>query len=50
MTTDAADDVVTQFSDSDDENHDVQIELPTDNADHASTDMPGIVNLLVITD
>ena len=42
MTSDAADDVIRQFSDSEDENHDVQIEIPPDNADHASADMPGI--------
>ena len=35
-TRHAEDDVVTQFSDSEDENHDVQIETPTDNTDHAS--------------
>ena len=50
MTRDAADDVVTQFSDSEDENHDVHIEIPTDNADHASADMPGIADLLITTD
>ena len=44
------DDVVTQFSDSEGENHDVQIEKPTDNADHAPADMPGIADLLVTTD
>ena len=45
VTRDAADHVVTQFSDSDDKNHDVQIEIRTDNADDASADMPGIVDL-----
>ena len=50
MTRDAADDVVTKFSDNEDGTHDVQIEIPTDNADHASAGMPGIVDLLVTTD
>ena len=49
MTRDAADDVM-QFSDSEDENHDVQIKIPTDNADDASADMPGIADLLITTD
>ena len=49
VTRDYADDVVTQFSDIEDENHDVQIEIPTDNAYHASADMPGIADLLVTT-
>ena len=50
MTRDAANDVVTQFSDSEDENHDVQNEIRTDNADDASADMPGIADLLISTD
>ena len=50
MTRGAADDIVTQFSDSEDENHDVQIEIPTDNADPASADMPGIADLRITTD
>ena len=47
---DAANDVVTQFSDSEDENHDVQNEIRTDKADDASADMPGIADLLISTD
>ena len=39
-----------QFPDSEDENHDVQIEKPTDNDDHASTDMPSNADHLVKTD
>ena len=50
VTRNVADDVVTQFSDSEDENHDVQIEIPTDNADHTSADTPGIADLLVTMD
>ena len=49
MTEDAADDV-TPFSDRGSENHDNQIDLPNDNADHASANMPGIADLLVTTD
>ena len=39
-----------QFSDGEDENHDVQIGIRTDNADNASADMPGIADLLISTD
>ena len=47
---DAEDDVVAQFSDSEDENHDAQIENPTDNAGHAPVDMLGITDLLITMD
>ena len=42
-------DVVAQFSESEDENHDVQIEKLTDNADHTPGSMPGIADLLITT-
>ena len=45
MTGHVKDDVVTQFSDSKDDNHDVQSEKPTDNADHTPAGMPGIADL-----
>ena len=50
MIKNAADDVAMQFSGSEDKNHDVQTQNPTDNADHASANMPGIADLLVTTD
>ena len=45
----AEDDVVVQFSHSEEENHDVQIQKLTDNADHAPVDMPGIADFLITT-
>ena len=50
MKRDAVADVVTQFSDSEDENHDVHIDILTDNADDASADMPGSADLLITPD
>ena len=44
----AEDDVVAQFSDSEDDNFDVRIEQPTDNSDHAPGDMRGIADPLVM--